>query len=519
MLIIPEEIFYLDGELVEGPRSKLKKVIKEAVVPILIISVVIGVFSFTISHSRGSYDPHSPQTYYQDEISNVLLMNQFQIKSPYSSMRFLSDESNFETDFDSGIEKLIQKLNQNSYKGEWENNSKNEIFPQMRNEGNMYLHFSTSRKVKPDNFSLSVRITRGKYIGYWQNLNNVIKISNILLENDTDYLYFKGNFDTKAEKGKNFDKTSSESHCESTIFLKFKINKENNTVDYLNNITGRINSTCNILEFEFVVSLEDMNIEYQVVTWYSATVSLISFFSILNTVWINLKLNDSETFARSISLITVYQNVIWNSYGCLCHFFLTINYGKYFLQFLLPTLFYFINFSITDLRFLYGLWRMKYKHILTDPLLVRKKLIQLYCVFYIVMFLSLFYVTKFYFSKPYVIFGVSMTWVPQIVYNIVNNNKVAMPWVYIIFTSFYRLYVPCYFRGNKHNFFLISPDYRFVGLCAVTMFLFLCVMYSQMIYGPRWFLPNRWKNEPFDFYKTKEELVKIKPDWFINTSE
>ena len=40
-----------------------------------------------------------------------------------------------------------------------------------------------------------------------------------------------------------------------------------------------------------------------------------------------------------------------------------------------------------------------------------------------------------------------------------------------------------------------------------------------MIYGPRWFLPNRWKNEPFDFYKTKEELVKIKPDWFINTSE
>lgn len=355
---------------------------------------------------------------------------------------------------------------------------------------------------------MSVRITRGKYIGYWQNLNNVIKISNILLENDTDYLYFKGNFDTKAEKGKIFDKTSSESHCESTIFLKFKINKENNTVDYLNNITGRINSTCNILEFEFVVSLEDMNIEYQVVTWYSATVSLISFFSILNTVWINLKLNDSETFARSISLITVYQNVIWNSYGCLCHFFLTINYGKYFLQFLLPTLFYFINFSITDLRFLYGLWRMKYKHILTDPLLVRKKLIQLYCVFYIVMFLSLFYVTKFYFSKPYVIFGVSMTWVPQIVYNIVNNNKVAMPWVYIIFTSFYRLYVPCYFRGNKHNFFLISPDYRFVGLCAVTMFLFLCVMYSQMIYGPRWFLPNRWKNEPFDFYKTKEELVK-----------
>lgn len=75
MLIIPEEIFYLDGELVESPRSKLKKVIKEAVVPILIISVVIGIFSFTISHSRVNFEGNTSQAYYQNEILNLLLMN------------------------------------------------------------------------------------------------------------------------------------------------------------------------------------------------------------------------------------------------------------------------------------------------------------------------------------------------------------------------------------------------------------------------------------------------------------
>lgn len=294
--------------------------------------------------------------------------------------------------------------------------------------------------------------------------------------------------------------------------MQFNIDKKNNTVDYLNNISGRINSTCNVLEFSFMISLKNVNLENTVITSYSVLMSIICLASIINTVWINLKLNESETYAKSISLLTVYENIIWNFYGCLCHFFLTINYAKYFVHFLIPTIFYFINFSVTDLRFLYSLWRLKYSRFLSDPTLVRKKLLQLYLIFYLVMFFSLFYITKFYFSKPYILLGIALTWIPQIIYNALYNNKISMPWIYIIFTSFYRLFIPCYFRGNKENFFLISPDYQFVVLCLITMLVFMSIMYTQILFGGRWFLSKRCKKDPFDFYKTKEEILLMKTD-------
>lgn len=42
-------------------------------------------------------------------------------------------------------------------------------------------------------------------------------------------------------------------------------------------------------------------------------------------------------------------------------------------------------------------------------------------------------------------------------------------------------------------------------------------MYSQSVKGPRWFLPSRWKGLVFNFYKSKEEILIIKPDAeFVN---
>lgn len=82
---------------------------------------------------------------------------------------------------------------------------------------------------------------------------------------------------------------------------------------------------------------------------------------VFNTTIIQYKLKDSEGFGNGISLLTIYENIIWNSYGCLCHFFLTLNYPNYLYQFILPTITFFINFSITDLQFLYSIWRIKYK--------------------------------------------------------------------------------------------------------------------------------------------------------------
>ncbi len=37
-------------------------------------------------------------------------------------------------------------------------------------------------------------------------------------------------------------------------------------------------------------------------------------------------------------------------------------------------------------------------------------------------------------------------------------------------------------------------------------------MYSQTILGPRWFLPKRYYETSFNFYKTKIEVLNIRPD-------
>ncbi len=37
-------------------------------------------------------------------------------------------------------------------------------------------------------------------------------------------------------------------------------------------------------------------------------------------------------------------------------------------------------------------------------------------------------------------------------------------------------------------------------------------MYSQTLFGPRWFLPRGFKNTGFNFYRDKYDILLIKPD-------
>ena len=38
------------------------------------------------------------------------------------------------------------------------------------------------------------------------------------------------------------------------------------------------------------------------------------------------------------------------------------------------------------------------------------------------------------------------------------------------------------------------------------------ILYSQSFKGPRWFLPEKFRVNKFDFYKTKHEIMQNKPD-------
>ncbi len=37
-------------------------------------------------------------------------------------------------------------------------------------------------------------------------------------------------------------------------------------------------------------------------------------------------------------------------------------------------------------------------------------------------------------------------------------------------------------------------------------------MYSQSLFGARWFLPKAFRQQEFNFYRDKYEIVLVKPD-------
>ncbi len=38
------------------------------------------------------------------------------------------------------------------------------------------------------------------------------------------------------------------------------------------------------------------------------------------------------------------------------------------------------------------------------------------------------------------------------------------------------------------------------------------MLYSQTVFGPRWFIPYNFSGDELNFYKTRDELIAIKPD-------
>jgi hypothetical protein len=137
----------------------------------------------------------------------------------------------------------------------------------------------------------------------------------------------------------------------------------------------------------------------------------------------------------------------------------------------MPAFIYFFNFSIFEIRLLTNIFNIKNIRLYSDPHLLRKKLVQFYFMFYLVMFFSLFYVMKFFFEKPYILIAISGTWIPQIVYNVIYNNRMSMPIINIVLLSLNKLFLPFYFRGYTDNLFKLSTDLNFLLIGLFVMFL------------------------------------------------
>ena len=121
---------------------------------------------------------------------------------------------------------------------------------------------------------------------------------------------------------------------------------------------------------------------------------------------------------------------------------MAIFFDKYIKFFGVPALIYFLNFTIFEIRLLYKTWANQNINNRYDSFEMRRKMMKYYVIFYIFIFLSLFLVTKFYFIKLYITITVTFTWIPQIIYNFINNNKTSLPLICVIIMSLNKIMIP-----------------------------------------------------------------------------
>ena len=394
-------------------------------------------------------------------------------------------------------ENILSKIYPENYVGNWNNIKKNISYGKAK----LRIEKPKNNIININSIKIKFKILEGNFMDKWAIITSEPK-KNLLLFANT----IKGNFQSHITFGSELNIIENKI-CETFINLELI----NPNEKYYKNIKGNFTSeNCN-LQFSFNFQIEDLNENFWIITNYTIIAIIINILSIFNTIWTIYCINDSDVFGKSISLITVSENILWNSFGCLCNFVFTMYQNYYYINFGIISFLFFINFSIIDIRLLYTLWNIKFRHLITNPLELRKKLIQFYFYFYLIMFFCFFFAMKFYFNKYYNLFGIFMTWVPQIIYNVKNKNKISPPICYLIIININRLFPLIYFRGFKNNFFDYSTNYKYVFYGSLILIVSTLILYSQTLFGSRWFL-NYNKKSNFDFFKTEDEIKEIRND-------
>ncbi len=242
------------------------------------------------------------------------------------------------------VENFYNKVDRKTYRGRWRSESKFNFLSEKK-EGEMAFRIeklvSSYATFDFEKAFIVFKLLDGHYIDKWTLVRAVNRpFQNVSFTNTT----LNQKFSTFTDFGEIFEKvdyrdpdyattsavfdSSVSTYCRSTINLDWTAGN-NFSYTYISHITGSFSSNCGFNNITFELNLEIEDEDFYKVLRYSIIVTLLAFSQIFNTIWLTYKISDSQTYANSISLFTVLQNIVWNAYGCLCHFFLTVNYDVY----------------------------------------------------------------------------------------------------------------------------------------------------------------------------------------------
>ena len=153
-------------------------------------------------------------------------------------------------------------------------------------------------------------------------------------------------------------------------------------------------------------------------------------------------------------------------------------------------------------------WKIKERRIIQYCQLIKLKL-RFYSFLFISLIASFFFLTSFLVNYYCIILLSFFLWFPQIIYNMISNNKYGFPFIFILTCSLDRLIYPFYFRAYENNYFELKTNYIIFVLSLLIIMTFVIILLAQTFIGPRFILPFKYQENKNEYYKTFDEIKNI----------
>ena len=391
---------------------------------------------------------------------------------------------------------LLTNLTYISMEGNWKDSN--------NNTGVSFINFSTNNKLYPTQLYINFRFLYGDSINNWMTITSIIYMKDIYIDRKkSGYITLSSEHSNTAEIGKMFKR---DKYYRSSSNIELNLTKINSSIFGIDGFIELSNDFKNETIIFGVTKVNNKKYEKKIEI-YTINISILIILTfIVNQITIK-NINNSIANAKSLSIITLYNNLVWSGYGCFFHFYLILTDNRAFKYFSFIEAIFFINFSLTDYRFLDILWRLKNKEFLNNFEIFRKRTVRLYLISYLSLFILLIFMVDLIFNAYLTIFIIILTWLPQIIYNSYYYNRTSLPYSYIIINSIYRLFPSLYFFSYKNNFMFIPQKKIIVILNILLIICLIIIMQCQIYIGPRFFLPDKYNINAISFYKTKNELI------------
>lgn len=241
---------------------------------------------------------------------------------------------------------------------------------------------------------------------------------------------------------------------------------------------------------------------------YSIIITVLSLVQIYYSMKLLVEMNENNQYGLNMDLFTVSGQIVWDCLICATHFFLALVNDSTSYEYGLPSITFFLHFSIFQLRIFVLSWKSRNLELMyQDMSLYRKKFCKIYTAFYCILFIFLislrYWADNFFFT--YILFF-STTWMFQIYHSASTGTKPPMSFGYIFVFTISKMFFPLYLKACPSNIYGLRPAYGKSIFISVTLLIEAIILSLQKLIGPKFVIPKFLREQSYNYYIKIEDI-------------